>query len=354
MSPPLPDSISADLAECRATLRHGSKSFHTAARLLPREVADSAVALYAFCRVADDAIDHAGGANALPGLQDRLRRAYDFRPYPLASDRALAWVVARHGIPRALPEALLEGFAWDAEGRRYENFSDVAAYATRVAGTVGAMMALLMGARSPVSVARACDLGIAMQFGNICRDVGEDARSGRIYLPLAWLREAGVDPNAWLTRPAFMPAIGTVVSRLLREADKLYARADDGIALLPAGCRPGIAAARLIYSEIGREVARNGFDSVSRRAVVRGRRKFALLAQSVAHAMLAQPGAAAPPVPEAAFLIDAVASAPEPQPLASVAEPRLSFDARIERLIAMFARLHAEEIARSRPEVRGI
>ncbi len=347
MSPPSFENIRADLDECRATLRGGSKSFHAASRLLPRDVADSAVALYAFCRVADDAIDRAGGAGALPGLRDRLKRAYEYRPYPLASDRALAWVVARHAIPRALPEALLEGFAWDAEGRRYEEFSDVAAYATRVAGTVGAMMALLMGARAPVSVARACDLGIAMQLGNISRDVGEDARAGRIYLPLRWLREAGVDPDAWLTRPVFLPAIGMVVQHLLNEAEALYARADGGIALLPVGCRPGIAAARLIYSEIGREVARNGFDSVSRRAVVRGRRKLALLAQSVAQAMLAQVGEAAPAVPEARFLVDAVVAAPAP--LRTIASEPVGFDARIERILAMFARLQAEEVARGQP-----
>jgi phytoene synthase len=345
MSPPLSDTIRADLDECRATLREGSKSFHAAARLLPREVAESAVALYAFCRVADDAIDRAGGASALPGLQDRLRRAYEYRPYPLASDRALAWVVARHAIPRTLPEALLEGFAWDAEGRRYEDYSDVVAYSARVAGTVGAMMALLMGARASASVARACDLGIAMQLGNISRDVGEDARAGRLYLPLRWLREAGIDPDAFLARPNFHPAIGGVVRRLLAEADALYARADGGIALLPAGCRPGIAAARLIYAEIGRQVARNGFDSVSRRAVVGGRRKLALLAQSLAHAMLAQAGAAVPPVPEAGFLVDAVAAAPPPRPLPAP-EPRPGFDARIERVITMFARLQAEELAR--------
>jgi phytoene synthase len=347
MSQPSSETIRADLAACRATLRDGSKSFQAAARLLPREVADSAVALYAFCRVADDAIDRAGGASALPALRDRLRRAYEYRPYPLASDRALAWVVARHAIPRALPEALLEGFSWDAEGRRYAEFADVAAYATRVAGTVGAMMALLMGARGPEAVARACDLGIAMQFGNICRDVGEDARAGRIYLPLRWLRDARIDPDAFLARPVFNPAIGDIVRRLLAEADALYARADGGIALLPAGCRPGIAAARLIYAEIGHEIARHGFDSVSRRAVVGGRRKLALLAQSLAHALLAQAGAATPAMPQARFLIDAVIAAPPPpRAMAAMREPRIGLDARIERVLAMFARLQAEEVGR--------
>ncbi len=98
-------------------------------------------------------------------------------------------------MPRELPEALLEGFEWDLVGRRYETLEELQAYAARVAGSVGAMMAVLMGARSAAVLARACDLGVAMQLTNIARDVGEDARQGRLYLPLAWLREAGIDPE---------------------------------------------------------------------------------------------------------------------------------------------------------------
>ena len=129
-------------------------------------------------------------------------------------------------------EALLDGLQWDVEERTFETLSDIYAYAARVAGAVGAMMAALMGARSSDLVARACDLGVAMQLTNIARDVGEDARVGRLYLPRAWLREAGVDPEDWLAAPSFRPEIATVVARLLRQADFLYARADAGIAKL--------------------------------------------------------------------------------------------------------------------------
>ena len=87
-----------------------------------------------------------------------------------------------------------------------------------------------MGARSADLIARACDLGVAMQLTNIARDVGEDARAGRLYLPRAWLREAGVDPVEWLATPRFRPEIAAVVARLLKHAEGLYARADAGIA----------------------------------------------------------------------------------------------------------------------------
>ena len=108
---------------------------------------DPASALYAFCRLADDAVDlHGGKLGALAHLRERLDRAYDGRPLSAPADRGFADVVARFAIPRALPEALLEGFAWDADGRRYEDVSALTAYAVRVAGSVGAMMAMLMGA----------------------------------------------------------------------------------------------------------------------------------------------------------------------------------------------------------------
>lgn len=301
----------ADLAACRQLLRTGSRSFYAASFLLPQRIRDPAIALYAFCRIADDAIDCAGdepGAQtrALAELHHRLDRIYDGEPIDEYTDRALADVVRCFGIPKALLEALLEGFEWDAEGRRFEDISGVYDYSARVAGTVGAMMAALMGARSTQLVARACDLGVAMQLTNIARDVGEDARNGRLYLPMSWMREAGIDPEAWLKEPVFNDAIAGVIGRLLRAADTLYVRSDAGIAGLPMGCRAGINAARYLYAEIGRQVERQGLDSISRRAVVPGSRKVQLLAPILGTAVLSPRYVSAPPLDETRFLVDAV------------------------------------------------
>ena len=181
-----------DYQACQALMRGGSKTFFAASRLLPSRVRGPAIALYAFCRVADDAIDLSSDrVLALTALNERLRRIYAGEPMAFAPDRALATVVRDFDMPLALVSALLEGFEWDAEGRRYETIEDLQAYAARVAGSVGAMMAVVMRTRSEQALARACDLGVAMQLTNIARDVGEDARSGRLYLPLQWLREAG-------------------------------------------------------------------------------------------------------------------------------------------------------------------
>jgi len=303
----------ADLAACRDSLRNGSRTFLAASLLLPRAVREPACALYAFCRMADDEVDGDGGhRDAVGDLRRRLARIYHGEPLPVASDRALAGVIARFAIPRELPEALLEGFEWDAEGRRYETLEELQAYAARVAGTVGAMMALLMGVRSPEGLARACDLGVAMQLSNIARDVGEDARMGRIYLPLGWLRAAGIAPEAWLADPRYSDALGSVVRRLLRQADGLYERVDAGVARLPLACRPGINAARFLYAGIGHEVARRGLDSVSRRAVVPPRRKAWLIARALVALAPASPPVAAPPLEATRFLVEAVSAAPAP------------------------------------------
>ena len=170
--------------------------------LLPRAVRDPASALYAFCRQADDAVDVGGQRDAVDRLRRRLALAYAGLPVAIPADRALADVVARFGIPYALPDAMLEGFAWDAEGRRYQDFSALKSYAARVAGSGRGDDGRVDGcALSPEQLARACDLGVAMQLSNIARDVGEDAQAGRIYLPLDWMHEAGIDPAAWLLRP---------------------------------------------------------------------------------------------------------------------------------------------------------
>jgi 15-cis-phytoene synthase len=327
-----------ELDACRELMRGGSKSFHMASLFLPQRVRAPATALYAFCRVADDAIDNsAEPAQALLQLRTRLDAIYAGHPGPEVADRALAQVVAHKNLPRTLLDALLDGFAWDAEGRRYETLEDLHAYAARVAGTVGAMMALVMETRETSALARACELGVAMQLTNIARDVGEDARNGRLYLPLTWLREEGIEPEAWLAAPQFNNRLARVVARLLAEADRLYARAECGISGLPRDCRPAIHAARLVYAEIGHALHAAGLDSVRQRTVVSTGRKLALMLRSSTalwvapgHPMAA--GAASAPLAAVRYLVEAAASDDM---------PRRTFYQRTVRTIDLLAR-HAE------------
>jgi phytoene synthase len=303
-----------DPRSCSRLMQGGSKTFFAASLLLPSRVRAPATALYAFCRVADDAIDLRDPSqpveDVLAQLHQRLDRIYANNPLKIDADCALAAVVDHYDLPQPLLTALLEGFAWDAQGRQYETLEQLNDYAARVAGTVGAMMAIIMRTRTPQALERACELGVAMQLTNIARDVGEDARNGRLYLPRAWMREAGLDPDAWLAAPKFNEALGSVVARLLAAADSLYMRAEHGIAELPRNCRPAIRAARLVYAEIGREVERAGLDSISHRAVVSHQRKLALITRALGAALVLPitPGRLEP-LPAVQFLVDAAAQA---------------------------------------------
>jgi hypothetical protein len=108
--------------------------------------------------------------------------------------------------PARCPRRCWKGLAWDGMERRYASLSDLRSYSARVASAVGAMMCVLMEVRDPHALARACDLGVAMQLTNIARDVGEDARAGRLYLPTDWLEEDGIDIDAFLADPNPSPA----------------------------------------------------------------------------------------------------------------------------------------------------
>lgn len=335
----------ADLAACHAAIRTGSHSFHAASRLLPAGTRDRAIVLYAFCRLADDAVDDSDHKTAaVLSLNDRLELAYAGRPRNAPADRAFARLVAQVEMPRALPEALIEGLAWDAAGRRYDTFSELCAYSARVASAVGAMMCVLMGVRDAPRLARACDLGLAMQLTNIARDVGEDARAGRLYLPRDWLDQAGIDPATLPHLAHATPGLAGLVARLLDRADHFYRRSEPGIAALPLACRPGIRAARLAYDGIGRALARAGHDSIAIRATTTRAQKLGFLAratvESLAFSLMPRPATLhAPPAPETAFLVEAATRrAPRPD--------------RSDTLVEILATLRARDLAARQVEPR--
>lgn len=270
-----------DFDHCRQVIKEGSKSFHFASLMLPSEVRQAAFATYAFCRLADDEVDLGDDPiSALDAVSERLDRIYDQTPHDHPIDRAFAHVVKAYAMPQALPDALLEGMKWDTQSRRYETLDDVLDYAARVAGSVGAMMTVLMGNRSPEAVARACDLGLAMQLTNIARDVGEDARAGRLYLPLTWFDEVEIEPEWFLKKPVCNDEMRSLVKRLLDAAEPFYERGLSGVSLLPSDCQTAIRAAGKIYREIGVELRRMNYDSINHRAVVSKTRKIRLLVQA--------------------------------------------------------------------------
>jgi phytoene synthase len=268
----------SDLVACEQILKEGSKSFHFASRLLPARLRGPTAAMYSFCRITDSIVDADGASTRdLESLVARLDGIYAGEPADEPVDRAFSKVVSRYGIPRAIPDALLEGFEWDLGARDYGDLPELYEYCVRVGSTVGLMMSLLMDVRSADTLARAADLGVAMQLTNIARDVGEDAGRGRFYLPRDWIGGSDDEIEAWLRSPVPSDSMREGVRRLLACADAVYARAGSGIEWLPADCRLAIRSALLMYENIGTEIRRAGYDSVTRRAYTSLPRKLTLL-----------------------------------------------------------------------------
>ncbi len=301
----------SDIFGCYEAIRKGSKSFYSASKLLPRQVRDPAVVLYAFCRVADDNVDAENAAeDAIDLLRERLELAYRGTPKDEPVDRAFSSLVDKSKMPRALPDALLEGLEWDSLNLRFETLSDLHSYSARVASAVGVMMCVIMDVRDKDVLARACDLGAAMQLTNIARDIGEDARNGRLYIPLKWMNEEGLNPNKFLRNPKPSEKTARIAKRLLFEAEHLYHRAEAGLSELPLSCRPGIFAARHIYERIGKHIAAADYNSITNRAFTTKIEKIGFLMLSLANTatVSVMPRSAivhAEPLAEMKFLVDA-------------------------------------------------
>ena len=239
-----------------------SKSFSLASRLLPRQIRDEAAIIYAWCRRVDDGIDlcpPAAQAAVLAGFESELGSIYRGDEQSDAILAAFQSIVVARKIPRDYPAELLAGMGMDLKGVHYETFEGLLRYCHRVAGTVGLMMCHVMGVRDDRALRHAAHLGIAMQLTNICRDVAEDWQRGRIYVPANLLQHDG---------------IATVVRILLLRADEYYRSGDVGARFLSARCAFAVRAARRMYSGIGRELARRGFDPLRDRVVVPWWRKI--------------------------------------------------------------------------------
>lgn len=273
------------VAMSRERIERGSKSFAGAARLLEPRMRDSAYMFYAWCRHCDDEIDgqelgHASAAAqpadpaaALAILRRKTHAALNGRPDEPVFE-ALHRVVTLHAIPHRHPLELLDGFAMDVDGRRYQSIDELLEYCYHVAGVVGVIMAMIMGPRDRVALDRASDLGIAFQLTNISRDIVPDALSGRCYLPLDWLADEGLTPET-LAVPANRKALHAVTRRLLDTADRYYVSARYGLPHLPLRAAWAVAAARSIYRDIGNIVRRRRDHAWDERAVVSKSRKIA-------------------------------------------------------------------------------
>jgi len=293
-----PEVSTAARRASRESLRRNSRSFAFASRLFPSEVRDDAAVVYAFCREADDAVDTVAdpqlAREQLERVKAGLARAVQRLPQADPVLEAFGTVLHRREIPRRAAEELLAGMEMDLTRTAYADVDALLRYCYHAAGTVGWMMAAVLGVRGGPGLVSAVHLGIAMQLTNICRDVLEDWNHGRLYLPLDWLAEEGAPTLAEHVGHPFpeaaVAAVGATLRRLLALADRYYASGDTGLSFLPWRSALAIRTARRVYSAIGTELARVGYDVRAGRVVVSSARKLWLLGGSLLAALADLPG----------------------------------------------------------------
>jgi phytoene synthase len=267
----LPSSEDQDLLdEARATTERVARTFALACRLLPRDVRDDVYRLYLVFRTLDDLVDDGD-----PQADARVAAVECWaREGAVASREAqvLEDLAARHPIPRDAMLDFCRGMRDDLEGRAIATEADLDVYCYRVAGTVGVVMASLLGVRGHPETARraACALGCAMQRTNILRDIDEDLANGRVYLAGETVERFG----------SLLPGHREALLRdQIARADALYEQGLAGIALLARG-RYAIRAAAQMYREILRQIERDGYGAAPGRAAVSTRRKLAVAARA--------------------------------------------------------------------------
>jgi phytoene synthase len=248
-------------------IKHHSRSFSLAAKLLPASIRADVEKLYAWCRWCDDAVDEAPSKEEakkrIEILSSDVKRISEGKLPLHAASQWLADLSDRYEIPSELPLDLLQGMATDIENPIFETVDELLLYCYRAAGTVGLMMCRIMGVHDKIALENAEALGIAMQLTNIARDLSEDWQTGRRYVPKKWL---SLIPLKDMT-----PSNGQVrmaVQELLDLADRYYSKGYQGLKQLPDGSRMAIRLAGVIYQEIGNEIRRQDLRVMSGRLFV--------------------------------------------------------------------------------------
>lgn len=244
----------ATLTTAKAIFQHHAKSFWLASLFLPADRRDDAAVVYAFCRLVDDSADEApslaAADRALAQIEAELNGVAVARPII----QAFLEVVERLHLPLKAAKDLMLGVRSDLEAVRVPDDWHLAQYSYRVAGTVGLLMCGVLGVRDVKAYPFAVELGIGMQLTNICRDVLEDARRDRVYLPQSRLEALGSSAQDVLSEGVSQEVRSKVVGQLLDCADICYERAYYGMHFIPFRTRIAIVVASRVYRAIGHKL----------------------------------------------------------------------------------------------------
>ncbi|MEI8317539.1 MAG: phytoene/squalene synthase family protein [Planctomycetia bacterium] len=249
------------------SIRRHSRSFSFASRLLPAGKRVDVERLYAWCRWCDDGVDTAASPQQAREFVERatqdVRRITGGQSPVAAESRWLAEIVGRHDLPPEAALALLDGMRSDLTAAAGFHEDDLLRYCFRVAGAVGVLLCPILGLADRRHLSHAAALGMGMQLTNIARDVAEDWRRSRCYLPLEWtdgLRPGGGSPDPRRVREG--------VKTILEVADGYYAAGEAGISGLDSDSQLAVRTAARIYQAIGTKIRTRSFEVLDKRARV--------------------------------------------------------------------------------------
>ena len=271
------------LNSARAITRQWAKTFYFASHLLTREKRDAAYAVYAICRISDDAVDGStkNPRQSLAVIKTRIASSYEAKTGNDGLALLFSETIKKYTIPKHCFDELISGMETDLVKTRYETFEELYEYCYKVAGVVGLMMLKIFGHNNPAAEPRAVELGVAMQLTNILRDIKEDFKKGRVYLPQKEMREFGVSDQTIAGETLNDAFIAFMKFQICRARD-FYQKADAGIAMIsdPAGRRTALLM-KNIYAAILEAIERNHYDIFSRRASVALPRKLSIALHSL-------------------------------------------------------------------------
>ncbi len=261
---------------CEAITRRYSKSFFFSSQLLPPSKRRAVRALYAFCRTSDDLVDEQPGTDLTRALAMWVALVHAPKP-PRFHPVLMAWndTAKHYCIPQVLVDELLAGIAMDLTVDRYATFDELWVYCYRVASVVGLLSMQIIGYQ-PGADEYAIKLGVALQLTNILRDVGEDARRGRVYLPQEDLQRFGLTDQDILDGRCDA-AFRALMQFEIERAHRLYEESWSGIALLSADSRLAVGAASAVYRAILDKIKQNCYDVHTCRAHVSFLEKLRIL-----------------------------------------------------------------------------
>ena len=250
---------------CRQKAAESRSSFLAAFRFLPQRRQDAMTVLYAFCRELDDVVDDCTdmqvAQTTLNWWRADLAKVFDGGAPEHPVCRALQGVVAEFALPHDELAEIIEGMQMDLTQARYANFAELQLYCHRVAGVVGRLITRILGFSRPETLDYADKMGLALQLTNIIRDVGEDARNGRIYLPMEDLQRFDV-PAQTIMQAAPTPQFAELMAFQIARARATYREA---LALLPAADKNaqkmGLILAAIYYALLN-EIERDGAQNV--------------------------------------------------------------------------------------------